>query len=365
MQNLVIFMIEKSSKEFCSFFFENWGSKFTKLSMNSFNLKIVMILAKFHFIFKEENMISLNWSPDNIIDNIRNNKKLSSQQVLTLIDTSMELFSREDNVLRLRSPITICGDIHGQLEDLFKLFEVAGGLGHENYIFMGDFVDRGMYSVDTICYLLALKLKYKNIFLLRGNHEARNVNGFYGFHEECLDYFDSSEEYEKFNNLFDLFPLCALIDNKVFCVHGGISKELRKIDDLIVIDRKKEIPNAGVITDMVWSDPYNGRGYGISTRGAGHQYGGNVVKEFCHSNGLDFIARSHQLVMNGYMWWFDDSLVNIWSAPNYGYISGNLASVMKYKGQKARNNPMKVFTEMPEERRRPIKSTNSYQQYFM
>ena len=301
--------------------------------------------------------------PCRILEKIKNNEKLTAEEVKQLILQSMDLFIDDSNLICLNSPITICGDIHGQLEDLFKLFEVSGG-EDQPYLFMGDFVDRGYYSIDTICYLLALRLKNGNVWLLRGNHETRNVNATYGFYNECQRHFCNNEIYRLFNALFDMFPIAALIDYKVFSVHGGLSPSLRYIEDINDFDRVREPPSTGVISDLMWSDPADSDScsWDPSPRGSGYIFGKEQCKKFVHENGLEFITRSHQLVEEGILWYFDNTLVDIWSAPNYSYVSGNKATTMKYTGLPATLNEVTTFEE--NEVRRPIEPVSEPVLYF-
>jgi len=195
---------------------------------------------------------------------------------------------------------------------------------------IGDFVDRGYNSVETITLLFCLKVKYiDRISLLRGNHECRNITTMYGFFDEINRKYGNSNVWKYFNDAFDYLPLGAIIDGKILCIHGGLSPQLKTIDQMRVINRKVEIPHEGPLCDLMWSDPEEIHNWKINTRGAGWLFGNQVVTEFNRINGLDLIARAHQLVQEGYQYWFDSKLVTIWSAPNYTYRMGNKASLMK------------------------------------
>ena len=130
-------------------------------------------------------------------------------------------------------------------------------------------------------------------------------------------------------DLFDYMSLGALIDGQVFAVHGGLSPSINSLDQIRLIDRKREVPHEGPMCDLLWSDPEEVNGWGLSPRGAGYLFGGNIVERFMHENDLTLIARAHQLVMEGYKQMFNDQLVTVWSAPNYCYRCGNVASVLK------------------------------------
>jgi len=196
---------------------------------------------------------------------------------------------------------------------------------------MGDFVDRGFYSVETFLLLLALKVRYPDrVSLIRGNHESRQITQVYGFYDECIRKYGSATVWRHCTEVFDYLALAAIIDGRVFCVHGGLSPAVSTLDQIRVIDRKQEVPHDGAMCDLLWSDPEDGvEGWGLSPRGAGYLFGADVVSQFCQTNGLELIARAHQLVMEGYKSIFGDQLVTVWSAPNYCYRCGNVAAILE------------------------------------
>jgi serine/threonine-protein phosphatase 4 catalytic subunit len=224
----------------------------------------------------------------------------------------------------------ICGDIHGQFYDLMELFKVGGDLPDTNYLFMGDFVDRGFYSVETFLLLLALKVRYPDrITLIRGNHESRQITQVYGFYDECLRKYGSVNVWRYCTEIFDYLSLSSIIEDKIFCVHGGLSPSINTLDQIRVIDRKQEVPHDGAMCDLMWSDPEDIDGWGLSPRGAGYLFGGDVVTQFNTTNNIDLIARAHQLVMEGYSWMHNKGIITIFSAPNYCYRCGNQAAIME------------------------------------
>ena len=253
------------------------------------------------------------------------------KDLIFLFDKARELLQGQPNVKELHSPITVCGDIHGQFFDLQELFRVGGDCPDTNYIFLGDYVDRGYHSVETFLLLLSIYVRYPyRITLLRGNHEARQTTQAYGFYDECVRKFGSANIWKACTDLFDLFPIAAVIDNQIFCVHGGLSPEIKTISDINLIERKQEPPNSGAYCDLLWSDPDQVEGFQPSPRGAGWLFGADTVREFNENNKTNFICRAHQLMMEGYQLLFDDSLATVWSAPNYCYRSGNIASILEF-----------------------------------
>eukprot|EP00921_Rhytidocystis_pertsovi_P007662 GHVQ01012699.1.p1 GENE.GHVQ01012699.1~~GHVQ01012699.1.p1 ORF type:complete len:308 (+),score=27.01 GHVQ01012699.1:394-1317(+) len=267
---------------------------------------------------------------DRQIEQLRRCEYIKESEVKVLCSMAKEILAEEANVQRVDAPVTICGDIHGQFYDLMELFSVGNDIPETNYLFMGDFVDRGYYSVETFLLLLALKVRYPDrITLIRGNHESRQITQVYGFYDECLRKYGSVNVWRCCTEIFDYLALGALIDDKYFCIHGGLSPSIGTIDEIRGIDRKQEVPHDGAMCDLMWSDPEDMSGWGCSPRGAGYLFGADIVKQFNYQNGIDVIARAHQLVMEGYKWWFGESLVTVWSAPNYCYRCGNVASIME------------------------------------
>jgi serine/threonine-protein phosphatase 4 catalytic subunit len=248
-----------------------------------------------------------------------------------LFQKATELLQNEPNIKLLSAPITVCGDIHGQFFDLQELFRVGGQLPDTNYIFLGDYVDRGYHSVESFLLLLAFFVRYPyRVTLLRGNHESRQTSQAYGFYDECLRKFGNPRIWKQCMELFDLFPIASVIEKQILCVHGGLSPDLQTLDDIARIDRRCEPPGSGPFSDLLWSDPDENSGFSANPRGVGFLFGGDVVKNFIEQNSLKFICRAHQLMMNGYEVLFDETLATVWSAPNYCYRSGNLASILEF-----------------------------------
>jgi len=268
---------------------------------------------------------------DQCIETLKGGECVSEQELRTLCQLVSELLMEESNVQPVLSPVTIVGDLHGQHFDLLNLLHVGGWPPQKSYIFLGDFVDRGHHSVETWSLLLCLKLKYPGkVTLLRGNHESRQITQVYGFYDECLRKYGNASVWRHCVTCFDCLGLAALIDEQVLCVHGGLSPDVRTLDQVRAIDRNQEIPHEGAFCDLVWSDPEDiSTAWQLSPRGAGYLFGAQVTEEFHQVNGLNLIARAHQLVMEGRRYHFDQRLVTVWSAPNYCYRCGNVAAILE------------------------------------
>ncbi|KAF8498226.1 Metallo-dependent phosphatase [Russula emetica] len=277
------------------------------------------------------------YNPEKWIEQLMRCEHLPESDMKVLCDRVRTILMEESNIQPVSSPVTICGDIHGQFWDLLELMRKGGTVPETSYIFMarawdarnGDFVDRGHYSLETVSLLLALKARYPDkISLLRGNHESRQITQVYGFYEECQQKYGSASVWKACCSVFDYLNLAAIIDGEVLCVHGGLSPDIRTLDQIRVLSRAQEIPHEGAFCDLMWSDPDDVENWGVSPRGAGWLFGGSVTREFNHVNSLSLIARAHQLVQEGYKYMFDEALATVWSAPNYCYRCGNMAAIL-------------------------------------
>ncbi|KAI9694134.1 MAG: hypothetical protein M1822_003405 [Bathelium mastoideum] len=387
---------------------------------------------------------------DKAIEQLRACRPIPEPQVRELCYKARELLIEEANVVGVDAPVTICGDIHGQFHDLMELFRVGGDVPDTNYLFMGDFVDRGFYSLESFLLLLCLKVRYPDrITLIRGNHESRQITTVYGFYDECLRKYGSANVWRYCCDVFDYLALGALVTGAasnlapssapfadpataasmpsdasdieieilnssgqitnrfprqrrspqqsqqqqqtppnsqstdpdpsddqppadsqatlspspsasqpstqphlpsqtgapgtgasssqratnaggaILCVHGGLSPLIDTLDKIRLLDRKQEVPHEGAMCDLLWSDPDEIDGWGLSPRGAGFLFGSDIVKCFNHKNGLSMVARAHQLVMEGFKEMFEAEVVTVWSAPNYCYRCGNVAAILE------------------------------------
>lgn len=255
--------------------------------------------------------------------------QLSEHEVRQLCVTAKEIFLSQPNLLELEAPIKICGDVHGQYSDLLRLFEYGGFPPQSNYLFLGDYVDRGKQSLETICLLLAYKIKYpENFFLLRGNHECASINRIYGFYDECKRRYNI-RLWKTFTDCFNCLPVCALVDEKILCMHGGLSPELKALEQIKRLPRPADVPDAGLLCDLLWADPDKDvQGWGENDRGVSYTFGPDSVSEFLGKHDLDLVCRAHQVVEDGYEFFAKRQLVTIFSAPNYCGEFDNAGAMM-------------------------------------
>jgi serine/threonine-protein phosphatase PP1 catalytic subunit len=245
---------------------------------------------------------------------------LPKAQIVWLCQKVREIYLAQPMLLELHPPITVCGDIHGQYHDLLRLFDRCKSPPRANYLFLGDYVDRGRQSIETICLLFAYKISYpENFFMLRGNHECAYINREFGFYDECVANYDIGV-WRLFCDVFNCLPVAAVIDDKIFCVHGGISPALKTLDDIRGIKRPTEVPEEGLLCDLLWSDPDpETDDWDVNERGTSVVFGGDALYDFLESFNFDLVVRAHQAVMTGFEFPFpeDQGLVTVFSAPNY------------------------------------------------
>ena len=255
---------------------------------------------------------------------------LAEADIKFLITKTKKILLSQPIFLELESPITVCGDIHGQYPDLLKLFQLGGFPPDKNYIFMGDYVDRGKQSIECICLLLCYKIKFdENFFILRGNHECGSINRIYGFFDECKRRYNV-KLWKSFVDLFNCLPIAASIDDKIFIVHGGLSPELKTVEQIQKIMRPTDVPEEGLLCDILWSDPdENASGWGANDRGVSVTFNEKVLKNFLEKNELDLLCRAHQVVEDGYEFFGNRSLVTVFSAPNYCGEFDNSGAIME------------------------------------
>jgi serine/threonine-protein phosphatase PP1 catalytic subunit len=253
-----------------------------------------------------------------VIKSISESNLLSLEELKFLCSKSLEIFMEEPVFLELNAPIVICGDTHGQFRDLLRLFDFGGSPSKKQYLFLGDYVDRGKNSIETISLLLAFKIKYpKNIYLLRGNHESEMINRTYGFFDECKRRYNI-RIWKNFSDCFNWLPISALVNEKILCMHGGLSPELVDMKCLKKIVRPTEVPDRGLLCDLLWSDPERGvKDWAPNQRGISVLFNEKIIKKTIDDLDIDLICRAHQVVENGYEFFAQRRLVTVFSAPNY------------------------------------------------
>jgi serine/threonine-protein phosphatase PP1 catalytic subunit len=254
---------------------------------------------------------------------------LKEDEIKFLIDQSLKIIKEQKMLVELEAPLHVCGDIHGQYYDLLRIFEHCGYPGEYNYLFLGDYVDRGKQSLETVCLLLCYKIKYpEKVTLLRGNHESSVTNRIYGFYDECKRRYNV-RIWRSFTDLFNWLPVAAIIDEKILCMHGGLSPELKNIQNIQEISRPTDIPDTGLLCDLLWSDPDKDvLEYDENDRGVSVIFGEKIVQDFNKKNDLDLIIRAHQVVDDGYEFFAQRQLITIFSAPNYCGEFDNSAGIM-------------------------------------
>lgn len=254
---------------------------------------------------------------------------ISNNEIIGICRAARSIFLSQPTLLELGTPVQVVGDIHGQYGDLMRVFQLCGMPPTSNYLFLGDYVDRGKQSIETILLLLCFKIRYpENVFLLRGNHECASVTRVYGFYDECKRR-TSVKVWKTFVDTFNTFPIAATIGGKIFCVHGGLSPYLNSLDDIRSIQRPTDIPDAGLLSDLLWSDPDGSvADWRPNDRGISYCFGRSVIDSFCAKLGFDLVARGHMVVEDGYEFFNRRKLVTVFSAPNYCGEFGNWAAVM-------------------------------------
>jgi len=231
--------------------------------------------------------------------------------------------------------INVCGDTHGQFYDLLNIFEIKGWPSTDNpYLFNGDFVDRGSFSVEVVLLLFAFKVLYPNhVHLTRGNHETLNMNRIYGFEGEVKAKY-SATTFQLFLEVFHCLPICYCLAGKIIVLHGGLfSRDDVTLDDLRKIDRFREPPDEGLMSEAMWSDPQPTNGRMPSKRGVGLSFGPDVTANFLKQNGLKMVVRSHEVKDEGYEVEAGGKLVTVFSAPNYCDQMGNKGALLSFDSE--------------------------------
>ncbi|KAI9825848.1 MAG: hypothetical protein M1832_000789 [Thelocarpon impressellum] len=242
---------------------------------------------------------------------------LKNAEITAVCAAAREVLLSQPALVELAPPVKIVGDVHGQYTDLIRMFEMCGFPPTSNYLFLGDYVDRGKQSLETILLLMCYKLKFpENFFLLRGNHECANVTRVYGFYDECKRRCNI-KVWKGFIDTFNTLPIAAIVAGKIFCVHGGLSPSLKHMDDIRNIARPTDVPDYGLLNDLLWSDPADmDSDWEANERGVSYCFGKKVIMDFLQRHDFDLVCRAHMVVEDGYEFFNDRILVTVFSAPN-------------------------------------------------
>ncbi|KAK0631923.1 Metallo-dependent phosphatase-like protein [Immersiella caudata] len=259
---------------------------------------------------------------------------LKNAEIAAICHRAQEVFLSQPALLELDAPVKIVGDVHGQYTDLIRMFEMCGFPPNANFLFLGDYVDRGKQSLETILLLLCYKLKFpENFFLLRGNHECANVTRVYGFYDECKRRCNV-KIWKTFIDTFNTLPIASIVAGKIFCVHGGLSPALSHMDDIRNIARPTDVPDYGLLNDLLWSDPADmEQDWEANERGVSYCFGKKVITDFLATHDFDLVCRAHMVVEDGYEFFNDRVLVTVFSAPNYCGEFDNWGAVMSVSSE--------------------------------
>lgn len=281
------------------------------------------------------------WTHDNVVtllEYMRGQKKLHKKYLWILLKKVRDILDKESNVVTVTindkvKQVTVCGDIHGQYYDLLNIFKLNGyPTAEAPYVFNGDFVDRGSFSIEALIALLAFKLANPNcIYLNRGNHENADLNKLYGFEGEMKAKY-CPLSFRLCVSLFQHLPLAHCINKKVLVLHGGLFQEDGvKIADIQKIQRRAPIPNKGIMCDMLWADPTDIDGRHPSKRGVSLEFGPDVAERFLNDNGLDLLVRSHQVKDEGFEFTRGGKVITVFSAPKYCDQMNNKGAYIIFK----------------------------------
>ncbi|XP_061340320.1 serine/threonine-protein phosphatase 5 isoform X1 [Gastrolobium bilobum] len=304
-----------------------------------------------------------------MMDDFKNQKCLHKRYAFQIVFQTREMLLALPSLVDINVPdgkhFTVCGDVHGQYYDLLNIFELNGLPSEENpYLFNGDFVDRGSFSLEVILTLFALKcMSPSAIYLARGNHESKSMNKIYGFEGEVRSKLNDTFV-ELFAEVFCYLPLAHVINKKIFVVHGGLfSVDGVKLSDIRSINRFCEPPEEGLMCELLWSDPQPLPGRGPSKRGVGLSFGADVTKRFLQENNLDLVVRSHEVKDEGYEIEHDGKLITVFSAPNYCDQMGNKGAFIRFEAPDLKPNIV-TFSAVPHPDVKPMAYANNFLRMF-
>nr|XP_048327993.1 serine/threonine-protein phosphatase 5 isoform X1 [Ziziphus jujuba var. spinosa] len=304
-----------------------------------------------------------------MMEDFKNEKCIHKRYAFQIVLQTRELLRALPSLVDINVPegkhFTVCGDVHGQFYDLLNIFELNGLPSEENpYLFNGDFVDRGSFSLEVILTLFAFKcMSPSAMYLARGNHESKSMNKIYGFEGEVRSKLNETFV-ELFAEVFCCLPLAHVINEKIFVVHGGLfSVDGVKLSDIRAIDRFCEPPEEGLMCELLWSDPQPNLGRGPSKRGVGLAFGADVTKRFLQENNLDLVVRSHEVKDEGYEIEHDGKLITVFSAPNYCDQMGNKGAFIRFEAPDLKPNIV-TFSAVPHPEVMPMAYANNFLRMF-
>lgn len=259
----------------------------------------------------------------------------SEEQIENLLNEAKDTFRPYGHMIHLPYPVIVIGDLHGNFHDLLRIWSQVHDHYEKQFLFLGDYVDRGQYSIEIITLLLALRVQYpKQFHLLRGNHEFSKVNANYGFKADMIEIFGNDNLWSKVNETFNYLPLCADIGGYFFCVHGGISPHLKNPASIESIPYPLESICSELIRDLVWSDPTNiVSDFVINARGTGVAYGPNAMKVFFHNFGYQKIVRAHESIRHGIR--DDGKVITVFSTSGYSKKNAGGYIIINYSDRSA------------------------------
>jgi serine/threonine-protein phosphatase 6 catalytic subunit len=268
---------------------------------------------------------------DKMLEKAYRGECITEKECWFLCEKTKDLLIEESNVQPVQAPVNICGNIAGQFYDILELFKTGGSIPENKYVFMGGLLGECFRSIETLQLLFLLKVKYpESITILRGIRENRNQSKFWGFYDEILRKYGNVNVWKYCNEVFDCLPLAALVEDSIFCVQGGLSPDLKTIDQIRTLDRYIEPGVEGPLIDLLWSEPsVDVETWAVSSRGAGWAFGSLATKKFNQLNGLQLIAKGKNCVTEGHEYPFSEkSIVSICSAPNFKQRCDNKASIL-------------------------------------
>lgn len=256
--------------------------------------------------------------------------KFPQEIVLYVIRTASNLLNQENSLLYLESPIVVIGDLHGHILDLIRIFQHHGDPPLKKYLVLGDMIDRGEFSIETLLLLLSIKILYPtSIYLIRGNHETHSVCSTHGFLNEIIHFYNVPYAFSSLSILFNNLPYAAVIDKRFICFHGGLSPKFLSLDQLSQIVKPHDPTTSDITISLLWSDPDDKvHDFAPSHRGIGYLFGKEPTKRFLLSNSLQGIIRSHEVAKEGYKTNFCGKCVTIFSCSNYCGVENNMSATL-------------------------------------